>query len=156
MIRAVDPVKDVDGFHPLNAGQLYLGRPTLVPATPLGIMALLAEYEVPLEGARAVVVGRSDDRRQARRAPAAPGERDRDHLPLAHARPGAAHARRRRARRRGRHRRRWSRADMVKPGAAVIDVGMNRTDAGLVGDVDAGAAERRGAPSRRSRAASGR
>src|SRR5919197_2552924 len=60
IIRAVDPVKDVDGFHPVNAGQLYLGRPTLVPATPLGIMALLAEHGIPLEGARAVVVGRSD------------------------------------------------------------------------------------------------
>src|SRR5919201_1167209 len=60
VIRAVDPVKDVDGFHPFNAGQLYLGHPTLVPATPLGIMALLAEHRVPLEGARAVVVGRSD------------------------------------------------------------------------------------------------
>ena len=44
--------KDVDGLHPLNAGLLYLGRPTLVPATPLGIMALLAEYDMPLEGAR--------------------------------------------------------------------------------------------------------
>ena len=44
VIGAVDPVKDVDGFHPFNAGQLYLGRPTHVPATPLGIMALLAEH----------------------------------------------------------------------------------------------------------------
>src|ERR671938_708047 len=60
IIRAVDPVKDVDGFHPLNAGQLYLGRPTLVPATPSGILALLGEYSIPLDGARAVVVGRSD------------------------------------------------------------------------------------------------
>src|ERR671930_1345496 len=60
IIRAVDPVKDVDGFHPLNAGQLYLGRPTLVPATALGIMALLAEHQIPLTGARAVVIGRSD------------------------------------------------------------------------------------------------
>src|ERR671930_1890535 len=60
IIRAVDPVKDVDGFHPLNAGQLYLGRPTLVPATPSGILALLEEYSIPLDGARAVVVGRSD------------------------------------------------------------------------------------------------
>src|SRR5919206_4328935 len=59
-VRAVDPTKDVDGFHPFNAGQLYLGRPTLVPATPLGIMALLAEHRVRLDGARAVVVGRSD------------------------------------------------------------------------------------------------
>src|SRR5256714_15236365 len=60
LIRAIDPVKDVDGLHPFNAGQLYLGRPALVPATPLGIMALLAEHRVPLEGAQAVVVGRSD------------------------------------------------------------------------------------------------
>ena len=59
-VRALEPVKDVDGFHPFNAGQLYLGRPTLVPATPVGIMALLAEYDIPLEGAKAVVVGRSD------------------------------------------------------------------------------------------------
>ena len=60
IIRAVDPAKDVDGLHPLNAGQLYLGRPPLVPATPVGIMALLAEYDIELEGAKAVVVGRSD------------------------------------------------------------------------------------------------
>ena len=59
VLRAVDPIKDVDGFHPFNAGQLYLDRPTLVPATPTGVIALLDEYEVPLEGARAVVVGRS-------------------------------------------------------------------------------------------------
>ena len=59
VIAAVDAVKDVDGFHPFNAGQLYLGRPTHVPATPLGVMALLAEYNVRLDGARAVVVGRS-------------------------------------------------------------------------------------------------
>ena len=59
VIRAVEPIKDVDGIHPFNAGQLLLGQPTLVPSTPLGIMALLEEYAVPLEGARAVVVGRS-------------------------------------------------------------------------------------------------
>ena len=58
-MRAIDPMKDVDGLHPFNAGQLYLGRPTLVPATPLGVMALLDEYRIPLDGARAVVVGRS-------------------------------------------------------------------------------------------------
>ena len=51
--------KDVDGIHPVNAGRLYLGRPTLVPGTPLGIMRMLDEYEIPLEGARSVVVGRS-------------------------------------------------------------------------------------------------
>src|SRR6478735_7351784 len=59
IIEAISPAKDVDGIHPLNAGRLYLGRPTLVPGTPLGIMRMLDEYEIPLEGARAVVVGRS-------------------------------------------------------------------------------------------------
>src|SRR3954471_2374969 len=58
-LRAVDPIKDVDGFHPASAGQLYLDDPTFVPATPLGVMALLEEYDVELEGARAVVIGRS-------------------------------------------------------------------------------------------------
>ena len=60
MIAAIDPVKDVDGFHPFNAGQLYLGRPTLVPATPLGVWRCSPSTGSPLDGARAVVVGRSD------------------------------------------------------------------------------------------------
>src|SRR5207244_12286826 len=60
VIRAVTPAKDVDGFHPLNAGELYLGRPALVPATPRGVLALLAEHDVQLDGANAVVIGRSD------------------------------------------------------------------------------------------------
>ena len=60
VIRAIHPVKDVDGLHPLNFGQLVLGRPAHVGATPLGVLRLLEEYDVPLEGAHAVVVGRSD------------------------------------------------------------------------------------------------
>ena len=59
VIRSVAPVKDVDGFHPLNAGQLLIGEPTHVPATPLGVLALLDEYGVELKGANAVVIGRS-------------------------------------------------------------------------------------------------
>jgi len=59
IIRSVTPSKDVDGFHPLNAGELYLGRPAIVSATPLGVMALLAEHNIELDGARAVVIGRS-------------------------------------------------------------------------------------------------
>jgi methylenetetrahydrofolate dehydrogenase (NADP+)/methenyltetrahydrofolate cyclohydrolase len=134
VIRAVEPVKDVDGFHPLNAGQLYLGRPSLVPATPIGIMALLAEYDIPIEGARAVVVGRSDIvgkpvahlllQKHATvtichsRTRDLPREtRDADVLVVAAGRPWLVTA------------------DMVKHGATVVDVGMNRTDAGLVGDV---------------------
>src|SRR5882672_12954525 len=60
VIRAIDSVKDVDGLHPFNAGHLFLGRPTLVGATPVGILELLNEYEIPLAGQRAVVVGRSN------------------------------------------------------------------------------------------------
>ena len=128
---AIDPVKDVDGVHPFNAGQLYLGRPTLVPATPLGIMALLDEYQIGLDGTRAVVIGRSD----------IVGK------PIAHLllqanatvtichshtdRPRAAHARRGRAGRRGRVSPGIVSPDMVKSGAAVVDVGINRTEAGL-------------------------
>ena len=60
VIRALDPNKDVDGLHPLNAGELMLARPRIVPATARGVMAILAEYRVELDGARAVVVGRSE------------------------------------------------------------------------------------------------
>jgi methylenetetrahydrofolate dehydrogenase (NADP+) / methenyltetrahydrofolate cyclohydrolase len=140
VIRAVDPVKDVDGFHPLNAGQLYLGRPTLVSATPVGIMALLAEYDIELKGANAVVVGRSDIVGKpvahlllqqhatvtichSRTRDLARETLDADVLVVATGRPGLVTA------------------DMVKHGATVIDVGMNRTHAGLVGDVDPAAME---------------
>jgi methylenetetrahydrofolate dehydrogenase (NADP+) / methenyltetrahydrofolate cyclohydrolase len=60
IIDAIDPAKDVDGFHPLNVGLLHLGRPTLVPCTPAGVMRLIASTGQPIEGKRAVVVGRSD------------------------------------------------------------------------------------------------
>jgi methylenetetrahydrofolate dehydrogenase (NADP+) / methenyltetrahydrofolate cyclohydrolase len=143
VIRAVDPVKDVDGFHPFNAGQLYLGRPTLVPATPLGILALLEEYEVPLAGSVAVVVGRSEIvgkpvahlLLQANATVTVCHSRTRD-LPAETLRAdvlvvaaGSAGL---------------VRADMVKEGSAVIDVGQNTTDSGLVGDVEPEAAERAG------------
>jgi methylenetetrahydrofolate dehydrogenase (NADP+) / methenyltetrahydrofolate cyclohydrolase len=135
VISAIEPVKDVDGIHPLNAGQLYLGRPVLVPATPVGIMALLAEYAIELNGAKAVVVGRSD----------IVGKPIAHLLLQQHATVTICHSRTRDLAREtldadvlvvaaGRA---WLvTADMVKHGATVIDVGMNRTDAGLVGDVD--------------------
>jgi methylenetetrahydrofolate dehydrogenase (NADP+)/methenyltetrahydrofolate cyclohydrolase len=140
VMRALDPMKDVDGLHPFNAGQLFLGRQTLVPATPVGIMQLLDEYRIPVAGARAVVVGRSlivgrpiallllhqnatvtichsrtDD--LARHTLGA------DVLVAAVGVPGLITA------------------DMVKQGATVIDVGITRTEAGLVGDVDPGVAD---------------
>jgi methylenetetrahydrofolate dehydrogenase (NADP+) / methenyltetrahydrofolate cyclohydrolase len=143
VIRAVEPIKDVDGFHPFNAGQLYLGEPTHVPATPLGIMALLDDYDVELEGADAVVIGRSQIvgkpvahlllQRNAtvtlchsRTKDLAGRARQADVLVVATGQAGLVHA------------------EDVKPGAAVVDVGINRTETGIVGDVDPAAAERAG------------
>jgi methylenetetrahydrofolate dehydrogenase (NADP+) / methenyltetrahydrofolate cyclohydrolase len=140
IIRAIDPVKDVDGLHPFNAGELYLGRPRLVPATPLGIMALLAEHRIHLEGAEAVVVGRSDIVGKpiahlllqanatvtichSRTADLARYTLEADVLVVAVGSPEVVTA------------------DMVKQGAAVVDVGINRTENGLVGDVAPAAAE---------------
>jgi len=139
VIAAIDPVKDVDGLHPFNAGHLYLGRPTLVPATPLGVMALLAEHKIQLEGARAVVVGRSalvgkpvaHLLLQANATVSICHTRtddlerytlDADVLVVAAGRPEIVTA------------------DLVKSGSAVVDVGINRTENGLVGDVDPDAA----------------
>jgi methylenetetrahydrofolate dehydrogenase (NADP+)/methenyltetrahydrofolate cyclohydrolase len=141
VLRSVTPVKDVDGFHPANAGQLYLDEPTFVPATPLGIMALLEEYEVPLEGARAVVIGRST----------IVGKPTALLLLRANATVTICHSRTADLDRHtaeadvlvaGVGRAGIVSADMVKPGAVVIDVGVNRTEAGLRGDVDPNAAER--------------
>ncbi len=140
VLRAISPDKDVDGTHPLNAGELYLGRPRLVPATAAGIMLMLAEYDVDLDGARGVVVGRS----QIVGKPVA------QLLEQANATVTVCHSHTRElaqhtleadvlvaaAGRSG-----LVTADMIKPGSAVVDVAMNRTEAGLVGDVDPGAAE---------------
>jgi methylenetetrahydrofolate dehydrogenase (NADP+)/methenyltetrahydrofolate cyclohydrolase len=139
-MRSIDPMKDVDGLHPFNAGQLYLGRQTLVPATPLGVMTLLEEYNIPLAGKRAVVVGRSSlvgkpaamlllqqnatvTMCHSRTADLARETLAADVLVVAVGVPGVVTA------------------DMVTRGATVIDVGITRTDAGLVGDVDPGVAE---------------
>jgi methylenetetrahydrofolate dehydrogenase (NADP+) / methenyltetrahydrofolate cyclohydrolase len=139
-IRAVDAVKDVDGFHPLNAGQLYLGEPTHVGGTPRGVLRLLDEYDVELTGARAVVVGRSD----------IVGKPTAHLLLQRNATVTICHSRTRELAEETR------RADvlvvavgsaglitpeMVRPGAAVVDVGMNRTPDGLRGDVDPAAIE---------------
>ncbi len=135
VMRAIDPMKDVDGLHPFNAGQLYLGRETLVPATPLGVMHLLNEYEIPLTGVRAVVVGRSSlvgkpmamlllqanatvTICHSRTDDLARHTLDADVLVAAVGLPGVITA------------------EMVKQGATVIDVGITRTDSGLVGDVE--------------------
>jgi methylenetetrahydrofolate dehydrogenase (NADP+) / methenyltetrahydrofolate cyclohydrolase len=140
VMRTIDPMKDVDGLHPYNAGQLYLGRQTFVGATPIGIMRLLAEYAIPVEGARAVVVGRSPIVGRpvamlllqanatvtichSRTDDLARQTLDADILVAAAGRPHLITA------------------DMVKQGATVIDVGLTRTEAGLLGDVDPAAGE---------------
>ncbi|MBI3200013.1 MAG: bifunctional methylenetetrahydrofolate dehydrogenase/methenyltetrahydrofolate cyclohydrolase FolD [Myxococcales bacterium] len=136
VLDAIDPAKDVDGFHPINVGALWTGKPGLVPCTPRGCMRLIAEAGVALAGARAVVIGRSNIVGKPMAA-----------LLLAeHATVTVAHSRTRdlpgvclqadvivaavgRAK--------MVRAEWVKPGAVVIDVGMNRDEHGkLCGDVD--------------------
>jgi methylenetetrahydrofolate dehydrogenase (NADP+) / methenyltetrahydrofolate cyclohydrolase len=140
VMRTLDPMKDVDGLHPYNAGQLFFGRQTLVGATPIGVMRLLAEYDIPIAGARAVVVGRSlivgrplsmlllhanatVTICHSRTEDLARHTLDADILVAAVGSLGLITA------------------DMVKTGATVIDVGMNRTDDGLFGDVDPGVAD---------------
>jgi len=140
VMRALDPMKDVDGLHPFNAGQLYLGHQTLVPATPLGVMHLLEEYRIPIAGSRTVVVGRSVlvgkpmallllqanatvTICHSRTQDLTRHTLDADLLVAAVGVPSVITA------------------DMVKQGATVIDVGITRTDDGLVGDVEADVAE---------------
>ncbi len=132
---AIDPAKDVDGLHPQNAGRLLLGLPALTPCTPLGIMEILERYGIGLEGAHAVVVGRSN----------IVGKPVSLLLQQANATVTMCHSRTRDLRDVcatadvlvaavgvpklvGR--------DWVKPGAAVIDVGVSEVDGKLTGDVD--------------------
>ena len=135
VLDAVDPEKDVDGFHPVNVGLLHQGRPRFVPCTPAGILQLLDRYAIPIEGRRAVVVGRSEIVGKPMAA-----------LLLArNATVTTAHSRTRdlaavcreaeilvaaigRARLFGR--------DHVAPGATVVDVGITRQEGKLSGDVD--------------------
>jgi methylenetetrahydrofolate dehydrogenase (NADP+) / methenyltetrahydrofolate cyclohydrolase len=142
ILSRVDPVKDVDGLHPFNLGSLVLGQPGPLPCTPLGIIELLRRYDVPIAGAQAVVIGRGltvgrplgllltrrsenatvtlchtgtrDLAEQVRRA---------DIVVAAAGVPGLITA------------------DMVKPGAAVLDVGVSRVDGKIAGDVAADVAE---------------
>jgi methylenetetrahydrofolate dehydrogenase (NADP+)/methenyltetrahydrofolate cyclohydrolase len=135
VIAAIDPAKDVDGLHPVNAGRLADGDPALVPCTPLGVMKLLAAEGVGLRGARALVLGRSN---LVGRPVAAL-------LLNADATVTVAHSRTRDLPEECRRadilvaavgRPELVRGDWLRPGAVVIDVGINRLDDGrLVGDV---------------------
>ena len=142
ILHRVDPAKDADGLHPVNLGKLVLGEPGPLPCTPRGIVELLRRYDVPIAGAEATVigrgitVGRSLGLLLTRRSENATvtlchtGTRDlaghtrrADIVVVAAGRPGLLTP------------------DMVRPGAAVLDVGITRTEAGLVGDVAPGVAE---------------
>jgi methylenetetrahydrofolate dehydrogenase (NADP+) / methenyltetrahydrofolate cyclohydrolase len=135
VIAAVSPAKDVDGFHPENLGLLFSGRPRFTPCTPTGIMTLLAEYRIPVAGARAVIAGRSIDVGRPMAALLTNADAT---VTICHSKTrnlpeelkradilvsaiGKAH---------------FIRPEMVKPGAVVIDVGINQLDGKLVGDVD--------------------
>jgi len=133
-VSSIDPAKDVDGLHPVNLGLLFSGKPLFIPSTPRAVIRLIEEYKVPVEGKDVVIVGRSlavgkplytlllgknatvttchtkttNLKSHTRRA---------DVIIAAVGKPGVI------------------KADMVKPGAVVIDVGINVTESGLVGDV---------------------
>ena len=140
VLAAIDPAKDVDGFHPLNVGALAAGQPGLVPCTPLGVMRLLAASDVAPRGARAVVLGRSAivGRPMAALLLAADAT-----VTVAHSRTRDLPGECRRAEiliaavgQAG-----LVRGDWIAPGATVIDVGINRgADGKLTGDVDFAAA----------------
>ena len=142
VVQAVDPSKDVDGLHTVSAGALWSNRPGLVPCTPRGCLRLLDHAEVKLEGARAVVVGRST----LVGKPVAALLLDRNAtVTLAHSksRDLAALCREADVLVAAVGRRAIIGAAFVKPGATVIDVGTNRDDAGkLCGDVDFAAVEK--------------
>src|ERR1022692_1211503 len=142
VLERMDPAKDADGLHPVNLGRLVLREPGPLPCTPHGIVQLLRRYDVPIAGAevtvigRGITVGRSLGLLLTRRSENATvtlchtGTRDlaahtraADIVVVAAGKPGLLTA------------------DMVRPGAAVLDVGITRTEAGLVGDVAPGVAE---------------
>lgn len=135
-LERVDPAKDADGLHPTNLGRLVLGTPAALPCTPRGIVHLLRRYEVPIAGAHVVVIGRGVTvgrplglllTRRSENATVTlchTGTRNLAELTrqadIIVAAVGVPH---------------MLTADMVRPGAAIVDVGVSRTDAGLVGDV---------------------
>ncbi|MSY53220.1 MAG: bifunctional methylenetetrahydrofolate dehydrogenase/methenyltetrahydrofolate cyclohydrolase, partial [Actinobacteria bacterium] len=136
-LEAIDPHKDADGLHPTNLGRLVLGEPAPLPCTPRGIVELLRAYGVPLDGAevcivgRGVTVGRPLGLLLTRRTENATvtlchtGTKDMAaHIKRADivvAAAGVPH---------------FIKPDMIKSGAALVDVGITRTDAGLLGDID--------------------
>jgi methylenetetrahydrofolate dehydrogenase (NADP+)/methenyltetrahydrofolate cyclohydrolase len=134
VIDAIDPAKDVDGFHPVNVGRLQDGLDVLAPCTPTGVMKLLAAAAVPVRGARAVVLGRSAIVGKPMAALLLAADAT---VTIAHSRTAdiVDECRRADILVAAVGRAEMVRGDWIKPGAAVIDVGINRLDDGrLVGD----------------------
>ena len=141
VLALIDPDKDVDGFHAMNSGRLMNGQPSFVPCTPLGVMKLLEAYQIPTRGKHAVIIGRSNIVGKpmamlllaadatvtichSKTANLAEITRQADVLVAAVGKPN------------------FVTGDMIKQGATVVDVGINRVDDGLVGDVHAEQAEK--------------
>ena len=139
ILEAIDPDKDADGLHPMNLGRLVAGYEAPLPCTPRGIVELINHYKIPLAGAEVVIIGRgltvgrplglllSRKQENATVTLTHTGTRDLASLTkradIVVAAIGKAH---------------FLKAEMIKPGATVLDVGISRTDAGLLGDVDPG------------------
>ncbi len=138
--HAVAPIKDVDGFHPVNAGHLYLGTPLHVPATAAGAIELLKAYDVPITGQEAVVIGRSEI---VGRPTAMLLLQESATVTMCHSRTAdlAGHVRRADIVVAAVGIAGLVKPDWVKPGAALLDVGVTRTDEGIKGDVDPACAE---------------
>jgi methylenetetrahydrofolate dehydrogenase (NADP+)/methenyltetrahydrofolate cyclohydrolase len=144
IIRRIDPNKDVDGFHPVNVGKMLIGAPGFVPCTPAGVMALLREYKVQTSGAECVVVGRSNIVGKPMMALLVqPGSDATVTVCHSRSRNMADHTRRADIVIAAAGRAGLLTGDMIKPGAVVVDVGINRVDDRsspkgyrLVGDVD--------------------
>ncbi|MFQ5514275.1 MAG: bifunctional methylenetetrahydrofolate dehydrogenase/methenyltetrahydrofolate cyclohydrolase FolD [Myxococcota bacterium] len=140
----IDPAKDVDGLHPVNVGRLLAGQPALYPCTPLGCLEILDRGGIELVGAQAVVLGRSEI---VGKPVALMLLHRHATVTLCHSRTRdlAEHVRRAEVVIAAVGRPRMVRGDWIRAGAAVLDVGINRTEDGLVGDVDfEGASERAG------------
>jgi methylenetetrahydrofolate dehydrogenase (NADP+) / methenyltetrahydrofolate cyclohydrolase len=137
ILEAIDPDKDADGLHPLNLGRLVAGYDAPLPCTPRGIVELINHYKIPLSGAEVVVIGRgltvgrplglllTRKQENATVTLTHTGTNDlishTKRADIVIAAIGQAH---------------FLKAEMIKPGAAVLDVGISRTEAGLLGDVD--------------------
>jgi methylenetetrahydrofolate dehydrogenase (NADP+)/methenyltetrahydrofolate cyclohydrolase len=135
VIAAISPTKDVDGFHPENLGLLFSGRPRFTPCTPTGIMTLLAEYKIPLSGTVAVVAGRSIDVGRPMAALLTNADAT---VTICHSKTKDLNGELKRADIlvSGIGKAHFIQPAMVKPGAVVIDVGINQLNGKLVGDVD--------------------